>query len=125
GQNLAYKYGLALGVDACLPEHCMNRVQDGDETGPDCGSTCGSCACANVGSGQAQHCTVWCTCVKGDGDCSFNEQCATGLVCGAGVRWGKSYNVCQAAHCTNGVRDTASGETGVDCGGPDCGAVCP
>lgn len=30
-----------------------------------------------------------------------------------------------APDCTNKVKDTPLGETGIDCGGPDCGRICP
>jgi hypothetical protein len=34
-------------------------------------------------------------------------------------------NVCVAKHCINKIKDSAFGETWVDCGGPDCGPICP
>jgi hypothetical protein len=75
---------------------CGNGVRDGLETDVDCGGPlCDPCV-----AGKA---------------CQKPFDCQT-LLCGG--------QLCQAlgASCTNGVQDGS--ETGVDCGGPDCGA-CP
>ena len=80
--------------------HCSNNVQDGDETGVDCG---GSCTACNVPS----------TCSNGvqDGD-------ETGIDCGG------SCTACgTASTCSNGVQD--GDETGVDCGGSCTACVEP
>lgn len=36
------EYGLPTGTDVCIAAHCTNRIQDGDETGIDCGGSCGN-----------------------------------------------------------------------------------
>ena len=64
-------------------------------------------------------------CVIGEGDCDSDTQCQGAAVCGAnnGARFGfdSLWDVCVPAHCTNGQKDEASGETDIDCGG-DCGS---
>lgn len=74
---------------------CANGIQDGDETGVDCGgSVCAQCvsSCANN--------------VR-DGD-------EVGVDCGGS---------CSPSCCENGQHDVESGEEGVDCGGP-CATSC-
>ncbi|HVY27465.1 MAG TPA: hypothetical protein VHB79_12995 [Polyangiaceae bacterium] len=72
--------------------------------------------------------TPGCQCIAGEGNCKANTQCVTGLVCGTynGPQFGMptGYRVCVATHCNNKVKDTALGETQVDCGG-ECGTICP
>jgi formylglycine-generating enzyme len=120
------QFGLPSGHDACVAPHCVNGVQDGGETGVDCGGPdCGSCIVCPANN-TASTCSATCRCPSGWGDCDGNGQCATGLVCGTalGGQFGlnPTFDVCVASHCTNGVMD--GGETGIDCGGADCG-TCP
>ncbi len=68
----------------------MDSVQNGAETGPDCGG--GTCP----------------TCGSGFG-CTLPSDCASGVCTG---------NVCQPPLCTDGV--TNGTETDTDCGGPSC-----
>jgi hypothetical protein len=117
-----YKYGYAFGTDTCIPQHCLDRVKDADEVGPDWGGSCGNVQCGSPDNGGYQHCTVSCPCVKGHGDCDSADECSSGLVCGSGTTWGLAYNICQAAHCTNSIKD--ADETAKNCGGADC-APCP
>ena len=118
------KFGFPAGWDVCVAAHCANKVQDGDETGLDCGGSCGACSSCVGAPGGANFCNG-CQCASGQGDCDNNAECASGLVCGVdnGPSFGlpMSYDVCVPPHCTNGVQDAASGETGIDDGGP-CGA---
>ncbi len=75
--------------------NCTDGIQNGDETGVDCGgSICPACP----------------TCTDGiqNGD-------ETGVDCG-----GSCPNICPT--CSDGTQN--GNETGVDCGGPDC-AACP
>lgn len=62
-------------------------------------------------------------CVTGEGDCDYAYQCAAGLVCatdnGANFGFTELTDVCVPSTCTNKVQD--NGETGVDCGSPECG----
>lgn len=120
--NNGLKFGFSGSTDVCVPSHCTNAVQDGGETGIDCGAGCGTCANNCVGtSGGADFC-VSCLCGSGQGDCDSTKQCQTGLVCGKdngpNFGLGRTYDVCVPAHCTNAVLDAGSGETGVDTGGP-------
>lgn len=122
------QFGFAAKLGLCLKAHCTNGVQDGGETGLDCGGTdCGTClpACSGGTPGAVNYCST-CLCSSGQGDCNNSYECATGLVCGSknGAQFGFSAktNVCVPAHCTNGTQDST--ETGVDCGGADCGS-CP
>ncbi|MBN2714977.1 MAG: hypothetical protein JXX14_03925, partial [Deltaproteobacteria bacterium] len=66
-------------------------------------------------------------CDVGEGDCDNNNHCTGALVCGRnnGLKFSMdpAVDVCVPALCTNGVKDVATGEIGVDCGG-DCG-TCP
>lgn len=87
---------------ACTPEEpvptCSDGLQNGDETGVDCGGSCESCPVPE-------------TCDDG-----IQNQDETGVDCGG------SCSACPVEPtCNDGIRN--QGETGVDCGGP-CGA-CP
>jgi hypothetical protein len=61
-------------------------------------------------------------CGVGLGPCEIDDDCAGGLVCGAGrgpwYGFSPEVPVCVPPTCTNGARD--AGEMGVDCGG-ECG----
>lgn len=50
--GLAAQFNLTGGERVCVPPHCVNGVQDGDETGPDCGGACGRCLCPLRGVGE-------------------------------------------------------------------------
>jgi len=69
---------------------CTDGVQNGDETGVDCGGSCAPCVSCNDGI------------QNGDED---------GVDCGGS-------NCAPCASCNDGVQN--GNETGVDCGGPDC-----
>lgn len=77
------------------PDHCYDNEINVDETGVDCGGPQSSCSLC--GEGQ---------------QCDTNKDCYLTLTCQDGT--------CQQPldHCSNNVQD--DGETGVDCGGPDC-----
>jgi hypothetical protein len=117
------KFGFPANFDVCGPIHCNNKVQDAGlgETGVDVGGPCGTSPAACSGTaGEKTFCTG-CQCASGQGDCDTNAECATGLVCGAnnGPKFGlpTGYDVCVPSHCSNGVQDAGSGETGIDTGG--------
>jgi hypothetical protein len=118
-KGAAYRYGYLDGYDTCQPQHCLNRTLDAGETGIDTGGECGSVACRPTGD----TCTVSCPCGKGQGSCDYSDECLAGMSCGSGARFGLAANVCAAAHCFNSVKD--ADETSKDCGGADCGTVCP
>lgn len=127
--NNGNKFGFP-GVEFCVPPTCTNGVQDPGEDGVDCGGSCSSRTCAELcgdyhatyPNGHANHCTVACPCVSGEGDCDSDAQCQAGLVCGAGnsIKFGfaPGSDHCVPPSCVNGMLDV--GETAVDCGG-QCG----
>lgn len=121
--NNGPKFGLPTGWDVCAPAHCGNKVEDGDETAIDCGGSCGTCSSCLGTPGSASFCSG-CSCASGEGDCDSNADCASGLTCARdnGPQFGlpSGHDVCVPPHCTNLVLDAASGETGIDDGGP-CG----
>jgi hypothetical protein len=116
GQERGYMFGWAAGTDVCIPAHCYDYVDNGDEEDIDCGGSCGSCDCTPLTG-----CQAWCPCGRGEGDCDYNAHCDTGLGCGAGAAFGQPFNVCTPTHCLNNKKDTALGETSIDAGGP-CGS---
>lgn len=79
-----------------VPRQCRDGIQNGDETGVDCGGSCRPCV-------EGIHC--------GNGIKDGDE---TGVDCGG------SCEPCliDSRHCSNGIQD--ADETGVDCGGADC-----
>ena len=127
--NTGERYNAPAGTSACVPPHCVNRVQDAGETAIDCGGPCGSnCVCGPT-NGAIGHCRTYCQCANGNGHCSLDDECAPGLICGLGKgpRFGLAANVnaCLPLTCTNNIRDSALGETSTDCGGAcGCGG-CP
>jgi hypothetical protein len=78
----------------CAAPSCFDSVQNGLETGLNCGRDCAAC---NVGNG-----------------CLLNSDCVEG-VCDSGS------GLCAAASCNDRVLN--GGESGVDCGG-SCSATC-
>ncbi|MFZ5890242.1 MAG: hypothetical protein ACOY0T_04160 [Myxococcota bacterium] len=126
--DMGPKWGLAAGSDVCAPSHCENGVLDGGETQIDCGGAdCGTCLPACSGTNGDPNLCTGCLCSQGQGDCDRDADCRPGLVCARlGTLFGLSAttDVCVPAHCQNGVRDSAQGESDVDCGG-DCGPCLP
>jgi len=123
GYNSGEPFGSAFGVDACVPPHCVNRVQDADETAIDCGGRCGE-KCADLCStviGEPGHCRPYCQCGLGHGGCTNDDDCAAPLICGVqlGARYGlaSDLSVCMPPHCSNNKKDATLGETRVDYGG--------
>ena len=117
--------GACSGCDACVSAHCRDGIQNADETGADCGGAdCGAClTCPVFPNGASDHCSANCRCPAREGDCDGNEQCAPGLVCGTGLgpqfALPFGHDVCVAPHCADRVQN--ADETGIDCGGADCG----
>jgi hypothetical protein len=121
--NNGPRFGFASSWDVCAAVHCANNVLDGDETGIDCGGSCGTCS-GCLGTPSTETFCSGCQCVSGQGDCDSSSECAAGLICATdnGALFGlpRNYDVCVPPHCTNDMLDAASGETGIDSGGP-CG----
>jgi len=120
-----HRYGLASVVDVCTPANCHNGYRDGSETAIDCGGNCGPCypQCSTGTNGSSTFCAAGCLCGKGQGACTSSGDCLGGLTCSTlpAQQFGlpAKTKVCVAPHCIDGVQN--SGETGVDCGGTDCG----
>ena len=76
----------------CIGNRCLDTVMDGDESGVDCGGSCG----ARCQVGQGCH-------VAGD--------CASGIC-------NQQTGLCAADACHDGARNGA--ETAIDCGGGTC-----
>ena len=121
GSNNGPKFNLPAKWDVCVPAHCLDGVNSGDETGTDCGGSCGTCP-ATGNNGDAEYCSNGALCSAGEGDCDSDAECAGALVCGNnnGAKFGlpTRWDVCVPAHCTDGAQ--SGDETGVDCGG-SCG----
>jgi hypothetical protein len=116
-------FGLPTGYDVCVAPHCTNGTLDAadGETSIDEGGACGTRGSCNGTLGATDYC-FGCKCASGEGDCDSNAECGSGLTCAVdnGPKFGlpAGYDVCVPPHCTNRRKDTASGETGVDVGGP-------
>ncbi|MBA2320852.1 MAG: hypothetical protein H0V89_06840 [Deltaproteobacteria bacterium] len=118
-------FGFSLLTDVCVEVSCTNKIQDGTETGVDCGNAeCGvtcpdPCQGVDPVNGGVNHCTDTCPCGPNEGDCDSDLQCEAGLDCATDV--GANYgftpltDVCEGAFCANGILD--GDETGIDCGG--------
>ncbi|MFT3764389.1 MAG: hypothetical protein QM820_02545 [Minicystis sp.] len=126
-----------------LPTHCASGTKDGGETGVDCGggeclpcgptqgckvdSDClgGSCAggicCLTACSGACKSCNNKDTGMA-DGVCNIVTVMAKdpGGICASTV--GGKCDTAGNCACSNNAKDGA--ETGKDCGGPDCKALC-
>lgn len=89
---------------------CSDGIQNGDETGVDCGGSCSPCASCNDGIQNGDETGVDC-----GGSCSPCPTCNDGIQNGdeTGVDCGGSCSPC--ATCNDGIQN--GDETGVDCGG--------
>ena len=117
-------FSLPAGVNVCLLATCNDAALDGDETGIDCGGSCGACVSIRGLNGGAS--------------------CANGMMDGneTAVDCGGSCPSCGGPTCSDGLQNGT--ETGVDCGGTclacgsctdsimngtetgvDCGGTCP
>ncbi len=85
---------LSAGCGGGPTPTCDDGIQNGDETGVDCGGSCAPCNTATCDDGIQ------------NGD-------ETGVDCG-----GPDCAPCNTATCDDGIQN--GDETGVDCGGPDC-----
>ncbi len=95
---------------------CTDGIQNGDETGIDCGGSCpNACATCTDGVQNGNETGVDC----GGPDCAACPTCTDGIQNGdeTGIDCGGSCpNTC--ATCSDGIQN--GNETGVDCGGPAC-----
>jgi hypothetical protein len=113
-----------LWIAACsFPEYttagvspaCNDAVQNGNETGVDCGGSCAPCpSCSDGmqnGSESDRDCGGICS-----ARCETNQRCRANTDCASLV----CSSVCQPSDCNDEVRNGL--ETGVDCGGGGCPA---
>jgi hypothetical protein len=117
--------GDETGVDcggicqACT--QCNNDTQDGDETGVDCGGSCAACPTCDDQEQNGSESDVDCggTCSK---RCQTSERCRENADCASLI----CTVLCQAPDCHDQVRNGQ--ETSMDCGGncPGCsnGSAC-
>ncbi|MGB2015141.1 MAG: M43 family zinc metalloprotease, partial [Flavobacteriales bacterium] len=89
---------------------CDDGIQNGDETGIDCGGSCAACPTCNDGIQNGDETGVDC-----GGSCAACPTCDDGIQNGdeTGVDCGGSCAAC--ATCEDGIQN--GDETGVDCGG--------
>jgi hypothetical protein len=128
GRDNGARFGFPSGLDICVATHCQDKRVNGDETGLDCGGSCG--ACPNEVAyplGSSFHCSnPSFPCDIGQGKCNTSAECVAGLVCARdnGVAFGMAsgIDVCVPSHCLDKVM--SGDETGLDCGG-SCGSCTP
>ena len=108
--------GVDCGGDCSACATCDDGVQNGNETGVDCGGDCAACPTCDDGVQNGNETGVDC-----GGDCAACPTCDDGLQNGneTGVDCGGDCAACPT--CDDGLQN--GNETGVDCGG-DC-AACP
>ncbi|MCB9276985.1 MAG: T9SS type A sorting domain-containing protein [Lewinellaceae bacterium] len=112
-----------LSSQACgeIVPTCTDGIQNGNETGVDCGGPdCPACPTCFDGIQNGNETGVDC-----GGNCPACPTCFDGIQNGneTGVDCGGSCAPCQTPPtCSDGIQNGL--ETGVDCGGPDCPA-CP
>ncbi len=97
---------------------CTDGIQNGNETGIDCGGTCTVCPTCDDGVQNGDETGVDC-----GGTCSACVTCDDGIQNGdeTGIDCGGSCGACTpTSSCADGIRN--GNETGVDCGGdcPEC-----
>jgi len=117
--------GAETGVDCggpdCAPcPTCSDGIQNGAETGVDCGGPdCTACPTCSDGIQNGAETGVDC----GGPDCAACPTCSDGTQNGSetGIDCGGPDCV-PCTSCSDGIQNGS--ETGVDCGGPDC-APCP
>jgi len=92
---------------------CDDGIQNGDETGIDCGGSCAACATCDDGIQNGDETGIDC-----GGSCVACATCDDGILNGdeTGIDCGGSCAAC--ATCDDGILN--GDETGIDCGGPDC-----
>ncbi|WP_026232324.1 GEVED domain-containing protein, partial [Neolewinella persica] len=108
------------GPDCAACPTCTDGIQNGNETGVDCGGPdCAACVTCTDGIQNGNETGVDC----GGPDCAACPTCTDGLQNGneTGVDCGGP-DCAACVTCSDGIQN--GNETGVDCGGPDC-AACP
>jgi hypothetical protein len=113
--------GVDCGGSCKACPQCGNDLQDGDETGIDCGGTCAPCPTCDDELQNGSESDVDCggTCAE---RCETEQRCRESADCASLI----CAVVCQPANCRDDVRNGQ--ETGQDCGGScmgcDNGSAC-
>ncbi len=116
GNNSEWSSSYSFTTTGCVVPSCDDGLQNGDETGVDCGGPdCPDCPTCDDGIHNGAETGVDC----GGPDCPDCPNCSDGVQNGAetGVDCGGP-DCPDCPTCSDGVQNGA--ETGVDCGGPDC-----
>ena len=102
-----------ISVDNGPDPTCDDGIQNGNETGVDCGGDCAACPTCDDGVQNGNETGVDC-----GGDCAACPTCDDGIQNGneTGVDCGGDCAACPT--CDDGIQNGE--ETGIDCGGPDC-----
>ena len=102
-----------ISIDNGPDPTCDDGIQNGNETGVDCGGDCAACPTCDDGVQNGNETGVDC-----GGDCAACPTCDDGLQNGneTGVDCGGDCAACPT--CDDGIQNGE--ETGIDCGGPDC-----
>ncbi len=126
-------YGYGPRTPVCVPNHCLNGVEDASETetGVDCGGECGPCfSCYRDAAGAPElsqlgtsgFCSAVCRCESTEGDCNSDTDCASGLECMQNVgdqhipQYPPEIDLCVSPSCVS--------EGIILCGVPGCSS-CP
>ena len=98
---------------------CFDNIQNGNETGVDCGGNCTPCVVATCNDGIQNGNETGVDC---GGNCPSCATCFDNIQNGneTGVDCGGSCTPCTVATCNDGIQN--GNETGIDCGGncPPC-----
>lgn len=103
-------------VDYAPAPTCSDGIQNGDETGVDCGGSCAvTCTTCSDGIQNGNETGIDC----GGPDCAPCFTCSDGIQNGneTGIDCGGP-DCAPCFTCSDGIQN--GNETGVDCGGPDC-----
>ncbi len=121
-QNVANNAAAACGDVDPPSATCDDGIQNGDETGVDCGGSCEPCqAVPSCTDGIQNGDETGVDCGGSCEPCQTVPSCTDGVQNGdeTGVDCGGSCAPCEEeATCEDGIQNGE--ETGVDCGGPDC-----
>ncbi len=74
GKRLNVNNSMQLLMNNCGPAHCINGVQDGDETGVDCGGSCIACPTCSDGIQNGTETGIDC-----GGSCAQCDLCVNGI----------------------------------------------
>ncbi|MBK8626669.1 MAG: T9SS type A sorting domain-containing protein [Saprospiraceae bacterium] len=109
--------GIDCGGTCPVCPTCTDGIQNGTETGIDCGGACPVCPTCTDGIQNGTETGIDC-----GGTCPVCPTCTDGIQNGTetGIDCGGSCSPCATSTCTDGIQNGT--ETGIDCGGscPAC-----